>query len=318
MNTKITNFLIVFCIFQLIACSQKSQERDKLAKESIDNFNSNRYSEALISFDKLIKLDSNNYMSWFFRGRTLILLNRNDEALLSFNKTQLLNPNYYETYHYRAMIYNINGHPEKSLNDINIAINGKMNDTNLILLRAGYYLNCNKFDSAIIDCNFLIKLNPKNADALYYRSTAFEKLGNLEKAVTDLNNAIDINPNDPDILNYRGSIFITQEKYKLAIQDCIKSIQLIGVNNSITKAYSYNNLSFCQYKNNDFDEALKNVNISIQLLPSNSFAFKNRALIYLAMNKNSQACNDLDESLRLGFTEIYGNEVLNLKSKYCK
>ena len=311
-------FYIGIIIFHLQACSQKNLQQETLIKESVANFNSQRYKEALISFDNLIALDSADYVSWAFRGRTLHLLKRDDEAFTSLNKALSINNKYYEGYGYRATIYSLHGQPEIALRDINMALSGNAYDTTLLQIRAGFFLKINKFDSAILDCNYLIKLNPKNSQTLYQRGRTFRQMGHIQKALNDFNSAIEIDPNDPKKHNDRGFLFIAQEKYDLAILDFTRSIQLAGNRNLTAKAYSYNNRGFCQYKNSNLREALKDVNYSIQFLPVNSYAYKNKALIYFGMKEKTKACLDLKVSLSLGFTEKFGNEVLTLQSINCK
>ena len=67
----------------------------------------------------------------------------------------------------------------------------------------------------------------------------------------------------------------------------------------------------------DLKGAMGDVNKSIELYPSNSYAFRNRALIFIEMNKIQDACNDLQRSSELGFTKMYGSEVDDLRTKYC-
>jgi tetratricopeptide (TPR) repeat protein len=71
------------------------------------------------------------------------------------------------------------------------------------------------------------------------------------------------------------------------------------------------------YKLGRTKEALTDVNKSLKLDEANSYAYKNRALIYLEMKDTGKACEDLNKALELGFTEQYGNEVKELKIKHC-
>ena len=80
----------------------------------------------------------------------------------------------------------------------------------------------------------------------------------------------------------------------------------------------YNNRGYAKYKQGSLDEALKDINTSISMLPDNSYAFKNRALVYIAMNKPNLACDDISTSLRLNFTKIYGPEAEQLQKQHCK
>jgi len=318
MNLRSLYALIGIIPFLLESCSQKTPEQEKLIKVSVANFNSSHYTEAIKGFDKLIQLDSTDYVSWSFRGKTLFLLKRDDEALYSFNKALSINPKYNDGYADRSTYYSLKGQSEQALQDINIALKGNPDDTSFLLIRSWDFIKSNKFDSAILDCNHLLKIDPKNSEAFYNRAFAFKGIGNFDKALMDLNSAIEINPKAPGPYNDRGYILLSQLKYALAIPDFTKSIQLARVEDSSIKAYSYNNRGFCQYKFGNLEEALNDVNTSIQILPGNSYAYKNRALIYLGMKRNSEACADLELSLKLGFIKKYGNEVLTLQSKNCK
>ena len=63
--------------------------------------------------------------------------------------------------------------------------------------------------------------------------------------------------------------------------------------------------------------ALKDVMTSIQLDSTNSLAYKNRAEVFLSMDSMEKACQDLDKSLKLGYTKQYGEQALQLQGKYC-
>lgn len=64
--------------------------------------------------------------------------------------------------------------------------------------------------------------------------------------------------------------------------------------------------------------ALEDINNSISILPANSYAFKNRGLVYLAMKRKEEACTDFMKALSLGFEKYYGEEVNKLIKANCK
>jgi tetratricopeptide (TPR) repeat protein len=80
----------------------------------------------------------------------------------------------------------------------------------------------------------------------------------------------------------------------------------------------YNNRGYAKYKLGLHDEALKDINTSIDMLPDNSYAYRNRALVYLAINKKDLACEDISKSISLNFTKSYGPEMEQLKQQQCK
>lgn len=68
----------------------------------------------------------------------------------------------------------------------------------------------------------------------------------------------------------------------------------------------------------DTKGALADVNKSLKLYPDNSYAFRNRALIYIAQDKLDKACEDITTALDLQYTKNYGNDVLELQKKHCQ
>ena len=63
---------------------------------------------------------------------------------------------------------------------------------------------------------------------------------------------------------------------------------------------------------------MTDINHSLILLPNNSYAYKNRALVYLNRKDNDKGCADLNKAIELGYTEQYGDEVIKLINENCK
>ena len=51
---------------------------------------------------------------------------------------------------------------------------------------------------------------------------------------------------------------------------------------------------------------------------TNSYAYRNRGLLYIKQHKPEEACADSHKALSLGFTENYGDEVEELVKKNCQ
>jgi Tfp pilus assembly protein PilF len=84
------------------------------------------------------------------------------------------------------------------------------------------------------------------------------------------------------------------------------------------RVYTYNNIGYTYYKMGDYAKALKNINYSLSQDSKNAYAYKNRALVYIAQGKKALACADLAKAESLGYTKEYDNEVQELKQKHCK
>jgi len=124
-------------------------------------------------------------------------------------------------------------------------------------------------------------------------------------------------------------------KYQEAIDVNVKALEMIkGVKRNEDDTYNahkkvtvadnneempviYNNMGYAEYKLGLHEDALKDINTSLKMLPDNSYAYKNRALVYIAMKKEDLACADIHNALALEFTEQYGDEVKLLKQKHC-
>jgi tetratricopeptide (TPR) repeat protein len=83
-----------------------------------------------------------------------------------------------------------------------------------------------------------------------------------------------------------------------------------------THPYTLNNLGHVFYLQGDYKKALELTNQSLDIDPSNSYAYKNRALIYLKTGEKDLAYFDLTKAKELGYLEDHGNEVDELLQKY--
>jgi Tfp pilus assembly protein PilF len=79
----------------------------------------------------------------------------------------------------------------------------------------------------------------------------------------------------------------------------------------------YSNRSYNRMKVGDLKGAMKDIEKSLKLYPSNPYAYKVRALIYIESEKIDKACEDLQTALDKGYTITFGNEVLDLQKQYC-
>jgi tetratricopeptide (TPR) repeat protein len=74
-------------------------------------------------------------------------------------------------------------------------------------------------------------------------------------------------------------------------------------------------LGYTYYLEGDYVTAMRYINQSIELDPTNSWAFKNRSLVHIANSAYDKAHEDLKRALALGYREDYDDEVDNLLNK---
>lgn len=80
----------------------------------------------------------------------------------------------------------------------------------------------------------------------------------------------------------------------------------------------YSNYGYALFKKGRYKDAMDSFNTSIKHYPSNSYVYKNRALLYITQHKFKEACDDLNRATSLGFFDQYGDEVDKLAKLYCK
>ncbi len=172
------------------------------------------------------------------------------------------------------------------------------------------------FSGAIEDFNLAIELDEEYADAYYSRAICYTKLEKTGKALTDFNKVIELNPEFKDA--YLNRAFYGKEKtgdFEGAISDYNKFIDLnVEGNNS----FAYNNRGYSKYKMKNFTGAFSDIEQAIQLDPSNSYAFKNLALVCIAVDSIDMACENLSKSLELGYSEKYDSQVNELIDLHCQ
>ncbi len=171
------------------------------------------------------------------------------------------------------------------------------------------------YKGAVKDLDKAIELKPDFMLAYHTRAICFGELQKYDKAIKDFNKAIELDPNFKNAyLNRAYYVKVNAGDFAGAIEDYNKFIQL---NKEGNNAFALNNRGFAKFKLNDTIGALNDIQSSISMDSTNSFAYRNRALINIAIDSIGLACKDLNKALELGFTKAYGKEVEELIFKHC-
>jgi len=168
------------------------------------------------------------------------------------------------------------------------------------------------YESAINDFNKAVELDPENTFLLVYRGDAYGQTGEYNKALTDYKTVLEINSHHFQARFNRGLLFNLINDYENAKKDFDIIIQ-----SNTDHAPSYNYRSYSLLKLGMLNEALADVNKSIEML-ENPMAFRNRALIYFAMDSTDKACLNLTFAIDTGFGEKFGSEAQDLFNLHCR
>ncbi len=251
------------------------------------------------------------------------------------------------SYFLRGKCYLEQKKPQESYDDFTKYIDMNPHDGAAYLLRGILHLRMKKNFDAINDFNAALKYGKDTVitSAYYHRGSAYLQVNSMKQAYSDFSNAYQRNPTDKYIRNdlayalcYIDSVEKGIEMFKQLFREynndemfCMNigffsmekndlDTALIYLNKAIAikkSAFTYNNRGFLKYKMHNNKEAMEDINTSLKMDENNSYAYKNRAVVYIDEGQTEKACEDLRKARQLGFTEKYGNEVELLIQKHC-
>lgn len=334
-------FFIIFLFFS-IGYSQNNNEDF----EKIDSYiTSNDFDKSLNLVSDLIKKDSLNYKCFLKKAEILEYLERFQECQTSFEKALKLSPKSPEVYEKMSFFHLRLNYFDHAIKESNVGLALEQKDKeitiSLLVVRAQSYYMKDQFEEAIIDFRKILSSNPSESIETMTFLNLANSLVRTKKngeAIINLENCIKKYPNFllginnlayrySDKGEYSKSLELYEKGLKLALE--LKSNEdgkvnfsnkLIGEKGSdkISLGLIFNNMGFVKYKLKRYEQALTDINKSIELYSENSYAYRNKALVYIDLKLNDKACVEIEKSIELGFTNQYGNEVLELKNKYCK
>ena len=308
-----------------------------------------RYDLGLIDVEQAIRLDSTNGAFYEIRGGIYNRMGKYQLALNDFNKMIVRGVRKASAYHGRGWVYQRQQQYKQALRDFNQAI--RLDSTNALYYRAkswpyykteqyelalkylnkaialdnteglffedrGWvYKSFGKAQLGIQDFDKALKLDPAKGNTYEGRARCYASMGEYQKAARDFEQALALDSTDTFCYEGQAFNFINMGQYELALKGFQKVLSMNPPEKN--RIFTYNNIGHTYYKMGQYQKALKNINHSLKYNPKNSYAYKNRALVYIAQNKLDLACKDLRRAQQLGYKKLYGNEVAELLKKYC-
>lgn len=169
---------------------------------------------------------------------------------------------------------------------------------------------------SLVDFSKSIQLDSMDYIAYYNRGLAYRKLNLLDSAILDYTRCSKLNPKYGSAYINHGFALLEKNEYELAIKEF--QLALKTSENDKGKSFALNNMGFAYYKLKKYDLGYQFVKESLAIYPTNSYAYRNLALIDIALSDFQSACRNIKESKDLGFVYEYGDEITQLEDKYCK
>jgi len=297
-----------------IAIAQSSKnESDKKAFSKIINLVSNEnllsyigicYGElkilnyALVAFDKAIKLNPKDIMSWKGKGLALLELGKTKEAIKAFDKAIKLNPkdsHPWSPWRGKGLALLELGKTKEAIKAFDKAI--KLNPKDVMSWRekGDVLLQLNKTKEAIKVFDEAIKINPANATLWKEKGDALLKLKKTKEAIKAFDKAIKIDPKDAYLWSRKGLAFLLElNKTKEAIKAFDKAIKI-----DPNDVYSWNGKGLALLCLGKKNESVKVFNESIKFYPKVAVLWGGKGLALLELNKSKEAIKAFDKAIEL-------------------
>lgn len=155
--------------------------------------------------------------------------------------------------------------------------------------------------------------DPGRVKVLIERGACHALLGDTVAAKADMDRAVELAPEDPVVYNSRGFyLYALRERYAEALVDYDKAVKL-----DPNYSYAFNNRGWAYYKLGDTEKALKNITLAGRKKKRNPYVYRNLGVIALESGETERACAHFRQALEMGFTELHGDEVLELAKTRC-
>jgi len=315
---KIIISSLLLCFYTQLCAAQA----DTLALNRAEKLESEKkYDDALKIYNGLLAKDSS--IARYYEKRSGLYYDQSKFQLAAndLSRAMELEPNNAKYYYFMALVMYSSENPTPAINNCNDALK-YINPRDslkypILMLRGNAEAMKRDFSAAYEDYKVIIAYDSTNCEVLSNMGMALSDMKREKEAVACLEKVKRLCPDKP--IGYTNLALLLQNSgdYERSIETINEGLKHLATDDVTVRAIMYNNRSYDKLKLQKLKEAMDDVNQSLKLYPSNSYALRNRALIYLAMKQKDKACEDLREALKQGFTLMYGNEVKELMKANC-
>lgn len=230
-----------------------------------------RYEEALIVYEQVLRLHSNDSVAYIGKGDSLYMLERYREALVVYEQAIHLDPNDPVAHTGRGnTLWKLN-RGWGAIDAYEQAIHLDPTNADIYYYKGNAHFILRRYEDAIVAYKQAILLSFTGVEVYLRKGEAHSYLHQYEEALVDYEQAIHLSPNTIDLYVAKGSILHQLERYEEAAA-CLKE------HNALIKRYEEaieaNKCPFCQVEMRPGDSFC--LNCGNRLLRSSQPALHNR------------------------------------------
>src|SRR5450432_40551 len=272
----------------------------------------NDYRAADNNFSTVIKLDSNDALAYYNRGKSQLLLNNPVTAGVDFDAARqkgldaanIKNIENYAAEYFQRSSLKFNQSAKDSaikLADYAIAVNPLSSVYRFT--RGEYYFSVVNYKEAINNYDEALAIEKNYVDALYKRGLAWYNLGNYKNAIENFTSAVKLNPQLYLAQKGLGDCYLALGEYNNASGNYDNFLQTINavktpVNQNIV-AEVYNSQGKAYYAVNMYEKALADFKNAVKKNANYPEALYNRGLALYKTNELSDAIADMSKAISM-------------------
>lgn len=166
-----------------------------------------RFEEALIAFERAIKIRENFYPAWYGKGNVLSALGRHDRAINAYQKTVKIKPDFYLAWRDKGALLAYLDRPHDALISFNQVIRYKPDDFVVWYLRGNILtIHFQEYKEAIAAYDKAIQLKSDFVDAWLGKGEVLYRLERYQEAREVAQQALKLKPNDPEVLSLLNAL----------------------------------------------------------------------------------------------------------------
>jgi Tfp pilus assembly protein PilF len=269
------------------------------------------YKKAIDFLTKSIEEDPDNSEAYENRALAFFYLQDDFNALNDLDKAIELDPKNQNALVNRALQYSNREDWDKAITDF-LAAHEIYNES-IDVLENLIYCGLRKKDFVFTQkyLNEFIRIMPDDKWAKMRSADVAFGFKEYDKAIKILGGELREDPANTITLNYIGYCYM-----KLGKLEESERYYKTALSYDPEFAYSIDNLGHLEYLRKNYHKAKELIDRSIAIDPSNSYAFKSRALVYIAEGNKDAAFEDLKHAETLGFQDYWGEEVEELLKEH--
>jgi tetratricopeptide (TPR) repeat protein len=255
---------------------------------------SERYEEAIASYDRAISINPNDDKSWSLRGEALCKLEKYEEAIASYERAIDFKPDDHQAWYNRGVTLSNLGRHEEAIASYGRAIDFKPDDHESWNNQGVTLSNLGRYEEAIASYERAIEFKPDYHEAWNNQGNALSNLGRYEEAITSCERAIDFKSDFHTAWYNRGIALGNLGRYEEAIASYERAIDF-----KPDLHEAWHNKGSAYFKWGKYVESAYYYNQAIDIKPDKYDSWHDKGVVQFVMGNYEDALNSWQQTFQI-------------------